>query len=208
MICSFCSFRSLLLLPRDFTYVTHFLYNLYRHCLDKHLSWFLRNSRTSGGENIHKISYNVAGWNLRMGYRKLSYTHQSSTGKNPMTHMSWRRYSIPASLEESSSLNSEDYSSSDDAIEMPKEVLAQPLGSDEVKSHFLYVVILWWVGNKIYFLLLIHFPEMITYLDLSKVSFLDSLVLSPSLEMGSKQKIDGFFFRSIFHFFRKYWIDL
>ncbi|KAG2715124.1 hypothetical protein I3760_03G063100 [Carya illinoinensis] len=105
-----------------------------RHCLDKHTSWFLRNSRTSGGENIHKLPYNVAGWNLRMGYQSLTYTHQSSTGKHPMAHMSRRRYSMSVSLEESSSLKSEDYSSSDDAIEMPEEVLAQPLGSDELKS--------------------------------------------------------------------------
>ncbi|XP_041003367.1 protein PTST, chloroplastic isoform X3 [Juglans microcarpa x Juglans regia] len=102
-----------------------------RHCLDKHVTWFLRNSRTSGGENIHKLPYNVAGWNLRMGYQRLTYTHQSSTGKHPMARMSWRRYSMSVSLEESSSLKSDDYSSSDDAIEMPEEVLAQPLGSDE-----------------------------------------------------------------------------
>ncbi|XP_041003366.1 protein PTST, chloroplastic isoform X2 [Juglans microcarpa x Juglans regia] len=103
-----------------------------RHCLDKHVTWFLRNSRTSGGENIHKLPYNVAGWNLRMGYQRLTYTHQSSTGKHPMARMSWRRYSMSVSLEESSSLKSDDYSSSDDAIEMPEEVLAQPLGSDEL----------------------------------------------------------------------------
>ncbi|KAF5479999.1 hypothetical protein F2P56_000775 [Juglans regia] len=102
-----------------------------RHCLDKHVTWFLRNPRTSGGENIHKLPYNVAGWNLRMGYQRLTHSHQSSTGKHPMAHMSWRRYSMSVSLEESSSLKSEDYSSSDDAIEMPEEVLAQPLGSDE-----------------------------------------------------------------------------
>ncbi|KAF5479996.1 hypothetical protein F2P56_000774 [Juglans regia] len=105
-----------------------------RHCLDKHVTWFLRNPRTSGGENIHKLPYNVAGWNLRMGYQRLTHSHQSSTGKHPMAHMSWRRYSMSVSLEESSSLKSEDYSSSDDAIEMPEEVLAQPLGSDELKS--------------------------------------------------------------------------
>lgn len=97
------------------------------------MSWVLRNSRALGWENIQKHPHNVAAWNLRMGYQRLTYSHQSSIGKNLMTHMAWRTYSIPVSLEESSALSSEDYSSNDYATKSPKEVLAQPLSSDEVK---------------------------------------------------------------------------
>ncbi|XP_059449751.1 protein PTST, chloroplastic [Corylus avellana] len=105
-----------------------------RCCLDKHVSWGLRNSRALGWENIQKHPHNVATWNLRMGYQRLTYSHQSSIGKNLMTHLAWRTYSMPFSLEESSALSSEDYSSNDHATKSPKEVLAQPLSSDELKS--------------------------------------------------------------------------
>jgi hypothetical protein len=98
------------------------------------VSWVLRNSRAIGWENIQKHPHNVAAWNLRMGYQRLTYSHQSSTGKNPVTHVVWRTYPMPVSLEESSALSSEDYSSSDDATKLPKEVHAHPLSSDEVKS--------------------------------------------------------------------------
>ncbi|GMY24568.1 protein ptst, chloroplastic [Fagus crenata] len=102
-----------------------------RCCLDKQVSWFSRNIRTLGWENIDKLQYNVAAWNLRMGYQRLTYLHQSSTGKHPMAHVIWRRYSMPVCLVESSSLKSEDYSSNDHATESPKELLAQPLSRDE-----------------------------------------------------------------------------
>ncbi|GMY24719.1 protein PTST, chloroplastic isoform X2 [Fagus crenata] len=103
-----------------------------RCCLDKQVSWFSRNIRTLGWENIDKLQYNVAAWNLKMGYQRLTYLHQSSTGKHPMAHVIWRRYSMPVSLVESSSLKSEDYSSNDHATESPKELLAQPLSRDEL----------------------------------------------------------------------------
>jgi hypothetical protein len=102
--------------------------------LDKQVSWFSRNIRTLGWENIDKLQYNVAAWNLRMGYQRLTYLHQSSTGKHPMAHVIWRRYSMPVCLVESSSLKSEDYSSNDHATESPKELLAQPLSRDELNS--------------------------------------------------------------------------
>lgn len=103
-----------------------------RCCLDKHVSWFLLNSRALGWENIHKLPYNVAGSNLRIGCQRLAYPQQSSI-KYPMTRMFWRTYSVPVSLEESSSVQLEDHSSKD-ATELLEEVLAQPLGSDELKS--------------------------------------------------------------------------
>ncbi|GMY24708.1 protein PTST, chloroplastic-like [Fagus crenata] len=103
-----------------------------RCCLDKQVSWFSRNIRTLGWENIDKLQYNVAAWNLRMGYQRLTYLHQSSTGKHPMAHVIWRRYSMPVCLVESSSLKSEDYSSNDHATESPKELLPQPLSRDEL----------------------------------------------------------------------------
>lgn len=115
----------------------HFLYDMHRCCLDKQVSWFSRNLRTLGWENIDKLPYNVAAWKLRMGYPRLMYLHQSSMGKHPMAHVFWRRYSMPVSLEESSSLKSKNYSSNDDAIELPENLLAQPLSRDEVKLHFL-----------------------------------------------------------------------
>ncbi|XP_062150756.1 protein PTST, chloroplastic isoform X2 [Alnus glutinosa] len=65
-----------------------------------------------------------------MGYQRSTYSHQSSIGKNPMTHMFWRTYPMPVSLEESSALSLEDNSSNDE----PEDVLAQPLSSDELKS--------------------------------------------------------------------------
>lgn len=132
----------------------HFLYDMHRCCLDKQVSWFSRNIRTLGWENIDKLQYNVAAWNLRMGYQRLTYLHQSSTGKHPMAHVIWRRYSMPVCLVESSSLKSEDYSSNDHATESPKELLAQPLSRDEVKSHFHCIVSnLWSVRNLNSFLI-------------------------------------------------------
>nr|POF00821.1 protein ptst, chloroplastic [Quercus suber] len=104
-----------------------------RCCLDKQVSWFSRNLRTLGWENIDKLPYNVAAWKLRMGYPRLMYLHQSSMGKHPMTHVFWRRYSIPVCLEESSSLKSKNYSSNADATDSPENLLAQPLSRDELK---------------------------------------------------------------------------
>lgn len=105
-----------------------------RCCLDKQVSWFSRNLRTLGWENIDKLPYNVAAWKLRMGYPRLMYLHQSSMGKHPMAHVFRRRYSMPVSLEESSSLKSKNYSSNADATELPENLLAQPLSRDELKS--------------------------------------------------------------------------
>lgn len=122
---------------------SHFLYDLERCCLDKHVSWLLRNSRTLGWENIQKLPHNVAAWNLRMGYQRLAYSHQPSIGKNPMTHMIRRTYSMLVSLEESSALSSEDYSSNDDSTKSPEEALTQPLSSDEVNSCSHFRAILW-----------------------------------------------------------------
>lgn len=124
--------------------MTNFLYGLDRCCLDKHVSWFLMNSRALGWENIHKLPYNVAVSNLRIGCQRLAYPQQSSI-KYPMTRMFWRTYSVPVSLEESSSVQLEDHSSKD-ATELLEEVLAQPLGSDEVKLQFHFMVVLRRVG--------------------------------------------------------------
>lgn len=132
----------------NFTLWLHVLYDLHRCCFDKQVSWFSRDLRTLGWENIDKLPCTVAAWKLRMGYPRLMRLHQSSMGKHPMAHGFWRRYSMPVSVEESSSPKSKNYSSNDDATESPESVLAQPLSRDEVKLHFLSIIpYLWWIRN-------------------------------------------------------------
>ncbi|KAF3445220.1 hypothetical protein FNV43_RR14914 [Rhamnella rubrinervis] len=104
-------------------------------CHVEQVSWFSRHSRTLGWENVNILTPNVAAVNLRLGHRRLTQG-QTSNRKYPMSSVFWRAYSMPVSLEESSSLESENYPSENDfATEnSPEELLAQPLSSDELKS--------------------------------------------------------------------------
>lgn len=168
----------------------HFLCDMHRCCLDKQVSWFSRNLRTLGWENIDKLPCTVAAWKLRMGYPRLMYLHQSSMGKHPMAHGFWRRYSKPVSLEESSSPKSKNYSSNDDATESPESVLAQPLSRDEVKLHFLSIIpYLWWIRNK-FFPHFLHSHEF-GYWFWGNLSTLSLSMLLLSLFMGNAR---GLFF--------------
>ncbi|XP_048327863.2 protein PTST, chloroplastic isoform X4 [Ziziphus jujuba] len=106
-----------------------------KYCLGEKLSCFQRYSRAIGGENFHLVPYNVTALNLRMGYKRLTQG-QTSIRKHPTSSAIWRAYSMSVSLEESSSLQSENYPSENDfATEnSSEEPLAQPLSSDELKS--------------------------------------------------------------------------
>ncbi|KAH7533820.1 hypothetical protein FEM48_Zijuj04G0172300 [Ziziphus jujuba var. spinosa] len=106
-----------------------------KYCLGEKLSCFQRYSRAIGGENFHLVPYNVTALNLRMGYKRLTQG-QTSIRKHPTSSAIWRAYSMSVSLEESSSLQSENYPSENDFAteDSSEEPLAQPLSSDELKS--------------------------------------------------------------------------
>lgn len=85
-------------------------------------------------ESIHKLPHNMVGCNIKMSYPRLAHSHLGSLKKNWMDQVFWRRYTMPVSLEESSSTQSKDHS---DDEENASEI-AQPLSSDEVSSHAHY----------------------------------------------------------------------
>lgn len=109
------------------------LFNLDRFCVGEKVSCFQRYSRAVGGKIFHLVPYNVTALNLRMGYKRLTQG-QTSARKHPISSAIWKAYSVPISLEESSSLHSENYPSENDFAteDSSEELLAQPLSNDEV----------------------------------------------------------------------------
>lgn len=92
-----------------------------------------KNSRKLDWKIMHSPPYTVTSWNLKLGYRRLIKS-QVFTGRHSLNHVLWRRYSIPISLEQSSSVPAEAYGSNDELKDSGQEVLAQPLTSNEVLS--------------------------------------------------------------------------
>ncbi|KAM5551779.1 protein PTST, chloroplastic-like [Rosa sericea] len=105
-----------------------------RCCLDKQVLWLSsKNSRKLDWKNIHPPPYTVNTWKLKLGFQRL-INSQVFTGEHSLNHVLWRRYSIPSSLEESSSEPAEAYGSNDELKDSGQELLAQPLRSNELKS--------------------------------------------------------------------------
>ncbi|KAM5551811.1 hypothetical protein ABKV19_026590 [Rosa sericea] len=103
-----------------------------RCCLDKQVLWLSsKNSRKLDWKNIHPPSYTVNTWKLKLGFQRL-INSQVFTGEHSLNHVLWRRYSIPSSLEESSSEPAEAYGSNDELKDSGQELLAQPLRSNEL----------------------------------------------------------------------------
>lgn len=87
-------------------------------------------------ESIHKLPYHVFGCTIKPSNLRFAHSYWGSARKNWMSNVLWRTYTMPTSLEESSSEQPEDYSddegnSSEDLAEEP---LDQPLSSDELKA--------------------------------------------------------------------------
>lgn len=87
-------------------------------------------------ESIHKLPYHVFGCTIKPSNLRFAHSYWGSARKNWMSNVLWRTYTMPISLEESSSEQPEDYSddegnSSEDLAEEP---LDQPLSSDELKA--------------------------------------------------------------------------
>lgn len=108
--------------------------NINRCCLDKQASCFSRNLSALDWENLRKFPYQVVGLNMRTIYPRLVHSAVVSARKHRMCRLLWRAYSMPVSVEESSSLQSEDHAGSeeDDSEDSPEKILSQPLSSAEV----------------------------------------------------------------------------
>ncbi|GLT97298.1 hypothetical protein SLE2022_148710 [Rubroshorea leprosula] len=106
-----------------------------RCCLNKKVSWSSWNFRTLDWDKSHNVPYNLAPWNLRTSYERLSHSYLSSAKKDLKSHGFWKTYSAPVGLEESSSL-SEDASTDGEnsSVDSPQQLLDQPMGSDELKA--------------------------------------------------------------------------
>ncbi|KAL6129393.1 hypothetical protein ACLB2K_072744 [Fragaria x ananassa] len=103
-------------------------------CLEKQVLWLSsKNSRKLDWKIMHSPPHTVTAWNLKLGYRRLIKS-QVFTGRHSLNHVLWRRYSVPISLEQSSSVPAEAYGSNDELKDSGQEVLAQPLTSNELKS--------------------------------------------------------------------------
>lgn len=107
-----------------------------RCCIGKQVPWFSRNSRMLDVESIYKLPYHVFGCTIKPSNLRFAHSYWGSARKNWMSNVLWRTYTMPTSLEESSSEQPEDYSddegnSSEDLAEEP---LDQPLSSDELKA--------------------------------------------------------------------------
>ncbi|XP_040368988.1 protein PTST, chloroplastic-like [Rosa chinensis] len=103
-----------------------------RCCLDKQVLWLSSKiSRKLDWNNIHLPPYTVNTWKLKSGFERL-INSQVFNGEHSLNHVLWRRYSIPTSLEESSSVPAEAYGSNDELKDSVQEHLAQPLRSIEL----------------------------------------------------------------------------
>ncbi|KAJ7964500.1 protein PTST, chloroplastic [Quillaja saponaria] len=107
-----------------------------RYCLHKQPLFVSRNLGKIHCENTWKLPYNVDCRSGRLSYQRLTNSYQASSEEHPISHFVWRAHSLSTSLEESSSLQSEDYSIEDEHApdDSPEELLAQPLASDQLKS--------------------------------------------------------------------------
>ncbi|CAK7344039.1 unnamed protein product [Dovyalis caffra] len=107
-----------------------------RCCIGKQVPWFSWNSRTLDGESIHKLPYDVVGCIIKPNNPRLAHSHQGFVRKKWMSNVLWRTYTMPFSLEESSSVQPEDYSVDEEntSEDSPEEPLDQPLSSDELNA--------------------------------------------------------------------------
>ena len=135
-------------------------------------------SRTLGWENVSLLPPNFAAMNLRLGHQRL-IQGQTSNRKYTMSSVFWRAYSMPVSLEESSSQQSENYPSENDfAIEnSPEELLAQPLSSDEVPTLLLHSFFCCRVRKHMFDLLLSFILKQINFCLLYMLLFICFLCL-------------------------------
>ncbi|KAL9355055.1 hypothetical protein Peur_053025 [Populus x canadensis] len=106
------------------------------HNLKLQVPWFSWNSQILEAERIHKLPYNVAGCNIKPGNPRLVHYHRGSAQKNWMSNVLWRTYTVPVSLEESSSTQPEDYSLDEEnaSEDSPEEPLDRPLSGDEEQT--------------------------------------------------------------------------
>ncbi|KAK4277993.1 hypothetical protein QN277_015900 [Acacia crassicarpa] len=108
-----------------------------RCCLDSHPQaiLFSRISRTSGWENTHRISYNIAAQSSRLVYRGLASSYPIFDAVYPNRLFFHRAHSMATSLYESTSLQPEGDSDEDeDASENLKEkILEQPPTSEQLQ---------------------------------------------------------------------------
>ncbi|KAJ8761748.1 hypothetical protein K2173_004558 [Erythroxylum novogranatense] len=87
-------------------------------------------------ENILKSPCNVISCKTRMRYPRMGHSYLGYTAIGCMSDVYWRSYSIPSSMEESSSLQSEESTGGNEHAlnDSPEDLLAQKLNSDELKS--------------------------------------------------------------------------
>uniref|UniRef100_A0A2P2L136 Uncharacterized protein n=1 Tax=Rhizophora mucronata TaxID=61149 RepID=A0A2P2L136_RHIMU len=112
-----------------------------RFCISQQTSCFLWKFQRLNDENGHKmLHHSVAGPNIRMDCPRLACSYVVAANKHWMSKVFCRTNATPASLEESSSLKSENYSPDEEnaSTGSPEDLLAQPLTSDEVSPHLHY----------------------------------------------------------------------
>lgn len=87
-------------------------------------------------ESIYKLPYHVFGCTIKPSNLRFAHSYWGSARKNWMSNVLWRTYTMPTSLEESSSEQPEDYSDDEgnSSEDLPEETLDQPLSSDELKA--------------------------------------------------------------------------
>lgn len=87
-------------------------------------------------ESIHKLPYHVFGCTIKPSNLRFAHSYWGSARKNWMSNVLWRTYTMPVSLEESSSEQPEDYSDDEGSSseDLPEEPLDQSLSSDELKA--------------------------------------------------------------------------
>lgn len=107
-----------------------------RCCIGKQVPCFSWNSRMLDVESIHKLPYHVFGCTIKPSNLRFARSYWGSARKNWMSNVLWRTYTMPISLEESSSEQPEDYSDDEEnsSEDLAEEPLDQPLSSDELKA--------------------------------------------------------------------------
>ncbi|KAH7556967.1 hypothetical protein ACOSP7_026297 [Xanthoceras sorbifolium] len=105
-----------------------------RCCFDTQLPCFSRNLATTlDSKNVHRIPYRVLAYNSSTSHQK-SVVASFMMKKN---RMMWRADSMPVSVDDFSSVQSDHYSDDDDeiaSVDSPEKLLSQPLSNDELKS--------------------------------------------------------------------------
>ena len=109
-----------------------FVHDWDRCCLVKEVPCFSWNTKAFNVESLLQVPHDMSRGNVKMGRHKLTQC-EVFLGKHPMNFVSRRACCVPARMEESSFLGSENGTADEEPLskDTTEDLLAKPLSSDE-----------------------------------------------------------------------------